>query len=100
MADNNQTSILPLVETPSAEQKRTTSWGRTSYGANAFGGASSDTPGKRTRAKLTVNHDDTDPVLAAIRKDGAKIPNDQTRPFTNEQKVPTAHGMRNRSGEK
>jgi hypothetical protein len=99
MADNNDTSILPLIETPSAEQKRATSWGRGSYGANAFGGASSDTPGKRTRAALTVNHDDDDPVLNTIKQTGSKVANGQTREYTKEQKVPTTHGMRNRSGE-
>lgn len=42
------------------------------YGNNQFGGASSDTPGQRTRGPLTVNHDDTDPVLAAVKSHGAK----------------------------
>jgi hypothetical protein len=40
---------------------------KANYGANGYGGASSDTPSERTRAALTVNNDDTDPVLAAVR---------------------------------
>ena len=101
MADSNDTSIAPLIETPSAESKRSKSWGRGSYGANAYGGASSDQPGNRTRAALTVNHDDSDPVLNAIKSGGAKTQdnNSQMRPYTTDQHVPTAHGMRSRSGE-
>jgi hypothetical protein len=102
MADSNDTSILPLIETPSAESKRSKSWGRGALGANAYGGASSDMPGQRSRAALTVNHDDSDPVLNAIKSGGAKTQdgNFQTRPYSADQHVPTAHGMRSRSGEK
>jgi hypothetical protein len=42
------------------------------YGTASYSGASSDTPGQRTRAPLTVNHDDSDAVLANIRANGAK----------------------------
>ena len=99
--DSNDTSILPLVETPSAESKRSKSWGRGSYGSNAAANASSDVPGQRTRAALTVNHDDTDSTLNAIRKGGAKTQdgNGQTR-TVDATPYPTAHGMRNRRGDK
>ena len=40
------------------------------FGQNGFAGASSDLPGERTRAGLTVNNDDTDPVLDAVKKFG------------------------------
>jgi hypothetical protein len=101
MATNNDTSILPLVETPSAEAKRASSWGRGVYGTNAYPGAASDLPGKRTRAPLSVNNDGGDAVLNAIKSGGAKSQdgNGQTRPYTSDQHVPTAHGMRNRRGE-
>lgn len=46
-------------------------FGRSGYGANAYGGASSDNPGKRTRADMTVNNDDTDPVLNTVRQHGS-----------------------------
>jgi hypothetical protein len=99
--DGNNTSILPLIETPSAEGKRSKSWGRGSYGANAYGGASSDTPKQRTRAALSVNRDDSDPVLNAIKHGGAKTQdgNGQTR-TVNATPYPTARGMRDRSGDK
>lgn len=102
MADDNaDTSIAPLIETPSAENKRSKSWGRGSFGANAYDGGSSDVPGQRTRAALTVNNDDGDAVLNAIKSGGAKSQdgNGQTRDV-DPTPYPTAHGMRNRSGEK
>lgn len=43
------------------------------YGCNAFSGASSDNPGARTRASLTVNNDDSDAVLETIRQNGTKL---------------------------
>jgi len=43
-----------------------------SFGQNGFGGASSDTPGQRTRSPLTVNADDSDPVLARVKTEGMK----------------------------
>jgi hypothetical protein len=97
-----QPTPAPLVETKAAEQARSTSFGRTSYGANAFDGRVVNDPGQRTRAGLSVNNDDADPVLAAIRRGGAKAAdgNDQTRPFTADQKVPTAFGHRSRRGDR
>jgi len=43
-----------------------------SFGQNGFAGSSSDVPGQRTRAALSVNSDDSDPVLARIKREGAK----------------------------
>lgn len=67
-----QTQQSPDYGAALAQGKRDydSQWGRTGYGANAFGGASSDTPGKRTRAALTANNDDTDPVLNAVKDRG------------------------------
>ena len=95
-----QPTPAPIKPAKTPEQERSTSWGRENYGANAFDGRAVNDPGQRTRAALTVNNDDTDEVLAAIRKDGHKIPNDQTRPFDTAQKVPTAFGNRSRSRDK
>jgi len=47
-----------------------------SFGQNGYAGSSSDVGGQRTRSPLTVNHDDSDPVLARIRRDGAKREDD------------------------
>jgi hypothetical protein len=49
-----------------------------------------------------VNNDSADPVLAAIRQHGAKAAdqNDQTRPYSAEQKVPTTFGHRSRRGDR
>jgi hypothetical protein len=57
-------------EKASKELRKDYEWGRSGYGANAFGGASSDTPGKRTRAALTVNNDDGDEALNTIKNRG------------------------------
>jgi len=95
-----QPTPAPTKAVKSPEQTRSTSWGRESYGANGYNGRSDNDPGQRTRSDLTVNNDDTDPVLAAIRRDGHKIPNDQTRPMDTKQHVPTAWGNRNRNSEK
>lgn len=62
-------SIAPTKRPPDYEKDF--SWGRQGYGSNAYGGASSDTPGKRTRADMTVNNDDSDPVLSALRLHGS-----------------------------
>jgi len=43
-----------------------------SFGQNGFGGASSDTPGQRTRSPLTVNNDNSDAVLARVKAEGMK----------------------------
>jgi hypothetical protein len=43
---------------PTADQSRSTSFGRTNYGSNAFDGPSSLTPGKKLNAGLKVNADD------------------------------------------
>lgn len=61
-------SIPPKSRPPEYDKDFT--WGRSGYGANAYGGASSDTPGKRTRADMSVNNDDGDPVLNTIRQHG------------------------------
>jgi hypothetical protein len=54
----------------SKEFEKDYTWGRSGYGANAFSGASSDTPNHRTRAALTVNDDDGDEVLNTIKNRG------------------------------
>jgi hypothetical protein len=90
-------------------------FGRQSYGSNAYSGASSDNPGDRTRSDLSVNNDDTDPVLGALRQHGSAAmrapevgddvedvkgtPATQLRNITANPAVPTTFGMRNRSGE-
>lgn len=58
----------PTQHPPGTEKDFT--FGRQSYGANAYGGPSSLTPGKKERASLTVNNDDSDPVLDAIKQHG------------------------------
>ena len=69
-ADTGTPVSIPPTKQPPDYAKDFT-WGRTGYGANAFGGASSDTPGKRTRGNMSVNNDDTDPVLSALRLHGS-----------------------------
>lgn len=61
-------SIPPTKRPPDFDKDFT--WGRQGYGGNAYGGASSDMPGKRTRADMSVNNDDSDPVLNTIRQHG------------------------------
>ena len=43
-----------------------------SFGQNGFAGSSSDVPGQRTRSPLTVNADNSDSVLARIKREGVK----------------------------
>lgn len=62
-------SIPPTQRPPEYDKDFT--WGRSGYGSNAYGGASSDLPGKRTRAEMSVNNDDTDPVLRQLRLTGS-----------------------------
>jgi hypothetical protein len=62
--------------------------GAVKYGANQFGSVSSDVPGQRTRAALTVNNDDSDPVLAGIRERGAK----SSENYSNAQSLPITPG--------
>lgn len=69
-ADTGTPVSIPPTKRPPEYDKDFT-WGRQGYGANAYGGASSDTPGKRTRADMSVNNDDSDPVLAALRLHGS-----------------------------
>ena len=75
-AGNTKASTAGPVKTPAPTQRppdfdKDFTFGRQSYGSNAYGGASSDTPGKRTRADMTVNNDDADPVLATLRQHGS-----------------------------
>ncbi len=105
----------PVTPMPPSFQKDFT-FGRQSYGSNAYGGASSDTPGNRTRASISVNGDDTDPVLRAIRLGGtaakrgaAELTGDDVRDVkavtssevrtVDAKPFPLAHGMRSRDGE-
>jgi hypothetical protein len=91
------------VTKESASDARSSSFGRESYGANAWNGRVSDDPGKRTRAALTVNNDDSDPVLAAVRQKGtanndslASLGNKQERTVS-DTPYKTAFGHRNRN---
>lgn len=106
-------NVAPTQRPPEFAKDYT--FGRQGYGSNAYGGASSDTPGKRTRADMTVNNDDSDPVLGALRQYGSAAmrspevgddvedvrgtPATQLRPMTNKPGVPVTFGMRNRNGE-
>lgn len=58
----------PTQRPPGSEKDFT--FGRQSYGANAYGGPSSLTPGHKERASLTVNNDGDDPVMEAIKQHG------------------------------
>jgi hypothetical protein len=58
----------PTQRPPGSEKDFT--FGRQSYGANAYGGPSSLAPGHKERASLTVNNDDSDAVLDAIKQHG------------------------------
>jgi hypothetical protein len=49
-----------------------TAWSRKNYGANAYGGASSDMPGKRTISPLAADLESGDAVLAAVRANGVQ----------------------------
>lgn len=55
-----------------SKQAYDSTWGRTGYGDNAFGGASSDNPGHRTRSAMTVNNDDGDEVLNTLKQRGLR----------------------------
>ena len=99
----------PTAHPPGSEKDFT--FGRQSYGANAYGGPSSLTPGKKERASLTVNNDDSDAVLDAIKQHGtaamrAPLPGDdvedvrgtpatQIRDVSAANKTPIAFGMKN-----
>lgn len=45
----------PVKPAPTPDELRSTAWGRGSYGANGWGGASSVQPGETVSAKLKVN---------------------------------------------
>jgi hypothetical protein len=62
-------SVAPTKRPPDFDKDFT--YGRQSYGANAYGGASSLPPGGKERASLTVNNDDDDEVLNAIKQKGS-----------------------------
>jgi hypothetical protein len=84
-----------LQPTPAPTQ-RSTSWGRENYGSNGYAGKVSDNPGQRTRAGLTVNHDDSDPVLAEVRAKGtARVDSEITGQLRSiaDRNVPTHPSM-------
>lgn len=60
--------------------------GAVKYGQNGFGGASNDTPGKRTVSPLASSFDD--PVLADVRARGAK----KNESYGNATQMPAAMG--------
>lgn len=65
------------------------------YGQGGFGGASSDVPGERTRAVLSVNNDDSDAALAQVRAQGGEPPaltHEQLRTVAGSR--PTTFGMK------
>jgi hypothetical protein len=63
------TTPAPTQRPPGSEKDFT--FGRQSYGANAYGGPSSLTPGHKERASITVNNDDSDATLSAIKQHGS-----------------------------
>ena len=79
--------------------------GGSQYGQNQFGGRSSTSPGEMVRSPLATSIKDasergSDAVLDSIIEKGtADAAADQLRKV-DPTPYPTAHGMRNRSGEK
>jgi hypothetical protein len=88
---------------PSPAPTKETAFGRENYGANAYGGPSSIEPGSKSSSPmadaLKAGQDDGQSVLDHVIANGAKISSSQTRPVSNEQKVPTTFGHRSRNGE-
>ncbi len=91
----------PVKPAPTPDELRSTAWGRGSYGANGWGGASSVQPGETVSAKLKVNAP-VDAVLDnVIRGSGKRKPSDiggddwQTR-TVDPTPYPTTRGMAKR----
>jgi len=60
----------PTRPAPTPDEMRSTSWGRGSYGANGWGGASSLEPGATTKLNALTAQPDPDPALALLQQRG------------------------------
>jgi hypothetical protein len=77
-----------------APKTRDTSFGRTAYGANGFGGRSSDDPGMRTVSPLAADLESGDTALAAVRDHGVRKDDGFQLRGESSKQLPTTFGHR------
>lgn len=86
----------PVKPAPTPDELRSTAWGRGSYGANGWGGASSVQPGEKVQSALKVNAP-VDAVLDNVIRGSESGGDDWQTRKVDPTPYPTTRGMAKRS---